>query len=59
MSKRTTTTCDVCGKDISCDFHYKFSYMHYRTGRINVQHMCQDCKDKFAIFVKQETKDER
>lgn len=46
------TKCDICGKEIGGTFHYKFRYWHWRTGTIHVNHMCQECIDKFKEFAK-------
>ena len=47
------TYCDICGKDITTNYQFRFRYWHYRVGTHHVKHMCQGCFDKFKEFVKQ------
>lgn len=51
--KYRITECDICGKEITGYFQYRFRYWHGRTGTIHKLHMCQECFDKFKEFVKQ------
>ena len=46
------TLCDICGRDISGQFQYRFKYWHWRTGTYHKKHMCQECFDKFKDYVK-------
>ena len=50
--KYKVTECDICGKDISGQFQYRFKYWHWRTGTYSQKHMCQECFDKFKDYVK-------
>ena len=47
------TTCDICGKDITTEYQFRFRYWHYRIGTHHVKHMCQECYFKFIEFAKQ------
>lgn len=44
--------CDICGKDITTQFQYKFHNWHYRIGKNHTFHMCEECFKKFKEYVK-------
>lgn len=44
--------CDICGKDITTQFQYRFHNWHYRIGKCTKFHMCEKCFEKFKEFVK-------
>lgn len=58
MSKKTITTCDICRRDISDDWQYRFRMKYrfhnwnYRTGIFHRYHICQKCLDAFEEYVK-------
>ena len=54
----TKTVCDICGKDISRAFHYKFCNWHYRIGKHQSFHMCNSCMNQFIELVKAFGEDE-
>lgn len=43
MAKKTITTCDICGDDISREYQYIFRGWHYRLGKHHKYYMCQKC----------------
>jgi hypothetical protein len=51
--KKITYSCDICGKNISDDFRYRFRTFHYRMGLHRNNDICSDCLRDFRRYVKE------
>ena len=69
MKRRKVITCDICGKDITYDHHYKFKniqmeYPYDYTQRANAQRikvshrmdMCIECYGEFENYIRDKKK---
>lgn len=56
MSKKIMIICDICKREITDEWIYKFKCFNHRNEMMGVRHMCMTCREKFLRFVEQETK---
>lgn len=53
--KKTTYTCDRCGKEIECYYTFMFMHSHLLSAPGNLE-MCEKCYRQFKKWIKNQEK---